>query len=240
MFFESVISFSRGVNGLKDAPLVLFADSARFCKMKISSFYPAVCLVAFSLAAHAEPEVVFEQNFDDVADGTLPKGWGVNTGEWKVVDGVLSAKQIPAENHSAASRAALPMQDGVFKMKFRLLEGATSFHFGFDPAKGELDKKGHLFSVIISPKSWKIMKHVDKNKREEDPNEDLATADAVFETGKWYELVLTKQGDLAKASIEGIGELEATHPTFHVKTPALVFRSLGTGAVEVDDVVVTK
>jgi hypothetical protein len=207
--------------------------------MKIRSLFLTATVCGIAWSAQAGPGTEYTQNFDDVPNGELPKGWVAQFGDWQVQDGVLIAKQVPADNHGAAARAVLPMQDGEFRMKFRLQEGAGAFHFGFDPAKGELDKKGHLFSVVVTPGKWSILKHVDKNQPKEDPNEVLAVAEHRFEIGTWYELVLTKQGDVAKASIEGVGALEATHPTFHVKTPTLVFRSIGKGAVEVDEVAVT-
>jgi glycerophosphoryl diester phosphodiesterase len=41
------------------------------------------------VAAADTEEVVFEENFDGVADGELPTGWTVGEGEWEVVDGEL-------------------------------------------------------------------------------------------------------------------------------------------------------
>ena len=107
-----------------------------------------------------------------------------------------------------------------------------------DPARGELKKKGHLFSVIVTPTSWKIMKHVDKDRREEDPNETLATEATEFKTGQWYALKLVTSGTEVKATIDGKQPLQATHPTFGVNKPTLVFRCIGDG-VEIDDLRVT-
>ncbi len=181
-----------------------------------------------------------EKFSDDFSAAELGKGWRVQTGEWKAADGVMRTKQIPADNHSAAARYTLPMQDGIYEMRFRLVEKGTGFHFGFDPAKGELKKKGHLFSVIVSKAKVTLMKHVDKNNPKDDPNEPLATAGHEFEAGKWYHLLVEKKGnDVAVQIAPETGgakiELKASHPTFHVKTPTLVFRCLGDGA-EIDDI----
>lgn len=113
----------------------------------------------------------FSESFDTATpEGEkLPHGWHATTGTWRFVDGVLRGSEISEEKHSAALRRLLPMQDGVFEMRFRLLAGTTSFHFGFDPARGELDKRGHLFSVIVTPEGWSILKHIDKDKPKEDP-----------------------------------------------------------------------
>jgi len=181
-------------------------------------------------------ELVFEHSFAN----KLSKGWRAQFGEWKAVDGVLRARQIPADNHAAAARQILEMKDGVFQMRFRLVEKGGAFHFGFDPKRGSLKKKGHLFSVIVTPKLAKITKHIDKAKPNADPNEDLAKVAHQFEAEKWHTLLLEKVGTKVAAQIklDDGGKtlvMKASHPTFHVPTPTLVFRCVGDG-VEIDDI----
>ena len=208
-----------------------------------SRLFLVIAVFPFSVALALEPTISGkgeEMLSDDFSGAELGKGWRTQTGEWKAVDGVMRSKQIPADNHSAAARHLLPMQDGIYQMRFRLVDEGTSFHFGFDPAHGELKKRGHLFSVIVSKAKVTLMKHIDKDKPKEDPNEVLATAAHQFEAGKWHTLLVEKKGDDVVAQILPDGEstkpivLKATHPTFHVKTPTLVFRCLGDG-VEIDD-----
>lgn len=189
-----------------------------------------------AVSSAAEPKLLLT---DDFNRAELGKGWHVNTGDWKIVDGVLRVKEIKANKHSAAARRAIVTQDAVYELRFRFVGEGKGFHFGFDPAPGELKKKGHLFSVIVAPDSWRIMKHIDKAKPKEDPNEILATAKATFKKGEWYSLQVKSQGDDVTATIKGVGELKGSHPTFHVKKPTLVFRCLGDG-VEMDDIVVRR
>lgn len=203
--------------------------------MKHLSIGVLICVATTSLtAADALPvnsDIALEDSFDRVE---LGKGWNSTTGEWKIVDGVLTGREITEEKHSAATRKTLVTQNAVYQLRFRLTKSCKSFHFGFDPARGELDKKGHLFSVIVTPESWEILKHVDKNRREEDPNEKLAESRTKFEVDKWHTLRVTTWGTHVTAKVDG-RELEATHPTFGVKKPTLVFRCLGDG-VEIDDI----
>ena len=189
-----------------------------------------------AVSSAAEPKALLT---DDFNRAELGKDWHVNTGGWKIVDGVLRVKEIKADKHSAAARRAIVTQDAVYELRFRFVDEGKGFHFGFDPAKGELKKKGHLFSVIVTPGGWRIMKHVDKAKPKEAPNEVLATARATFKKGQWYALRVESRGDDVTASIKGVGELKGSHPTFHVKKPTLVFRCLGDG-VEIDDIRVTR
>ena len=194
------------------------------------------CLFALSLTtffACAE-EILIEDNFDR---DQLGKGWTVQTGDWKIVDGVLQGTEIEADNHSAAARKVVQTSDAVYRLKFRFSAETGAFHFGFDPARGELQKRGHLFSVIVGPTGWRIMKHVDKNRPKEDPNEILARAQETFVPGKWYSLEVVTSGTSVTATIDGMAPLEASHPTFAVKKPTLVFRVIG-DTVEIDDVAV--
>ncbi len=188
--------------------------------------------LSFTGEQPANSDVAVEDSFDREE---LGKEWHINTGEWKIVDGVLRAREIADEKHSAAARRIVETKNAVYELKFRLTGDAKAFHFGFDPARGELKKKGHLFSVIITPASWKIMKHVDKNRREEDPNETLAEQKTEFERDQWYTLRVTTWQTYVTARIEGKEPLKASHETFSVKKPTLVFRCLGDG-VEIDDV----
>ncbi len=195
----------------------------------LASFSPAL------LIAGEPPEnskLVVEDAFDRAE---LGKGWNSTTGDWKIVDGVLRGSEIPAEKHSAATRRVVVTQDAVYELKFRFVKQGKAFHFGFDPARGELKKKGHLFSVIVTPESWKIMKHVDKNRREEDPNETLAEQKTPFKRGYWFTLRVATKGKNVTAQIEGKEPLKTSHATFGVKKPTLVFRCLGDG-VEIDDI----
>ena len=195
----------------------------------------AICVAvapAFAADRPANSDVALEESFDRAE---LGKGWTLNTGEWKIVDGVLRGREIPSEKHSAAARRVVVSQNAVYALKFRFVENGKAFHFGFDPAPGELKKKGHLFSVIVTPESWKLLKHVDKNRREEDPNETLATQKTEFKQGEWYSLRVATWGRHVTASIEGKDPLKASHSTFGVKKPTLVFRCLGDG-VEIDDI----
>lgn len=195
----------------------------------------ASCLgIASALAGErpANSDVAFEDSFDREE---LGKGWNSTTGEWKIVNGVLRGSELKAEKHSAATRRVVETTNAVYELKFRFVDEGKAFHFGFDPARGELKKKGHLFSVIITPSSWKVLKHVDKNRRKEDPNETLAEQKTEFKPGEWHTLRVTTWGNYVTAKIEGKQTLKASHETFGVKKPTLVFRCLGDG-VEIDDI----
>ncbi len=202
------------------------------------TFYLALALIFVPTAVVADDgqpansETALSESFD--AAELSPK-WHVNVGTWKVTDGVLRASEVPADKHAAAARYPLESQNAVYQLRFRFVDQGKGFHLGFDPAPGELDKKGHLFSVMITPTSWKIVKHADKKQPKEDPTEILAEEQTKFETGKWYQLRVTTWANYVTARIDGEQELKCSHETFAVKKPTLVFRCQGDG-VEIDDI----
>ena len=119
-----------------------FTVSERSSHQSLHSSLPTIkkfllLATASSLALAAEPpansELVLEDSFDREE---LGKGWSVNTGEWKIADGILRICEIPADKHSAAARRGLATQNAVYELRFRFTEEGKSFPLGFDPAKG--------------------------------------------------------------------------------------------------------
>ncbi|MEP3478107.1 MAG: family 16 glycoside hydrolase [Fuerstiella sp.] len=198
----------------------------------------AVLLSSFLLSAAcvgqapANSELVVDETFD--GKSLDAKTWKVGVGEWKIEDGVLKGAEVPADKHAAALRRIVETQNAVYELKFRFTGNAKAFHLGFDPAKGELDKKGHLFSVIVTPESWKIMKHADKNDPKANPNKNLVVSQKAFAVNQWYSLRITTWGPYVTAKIDGDEVLKTSDPTFSVRKPTLVFRCLGDG-VQVSD-----
>lgn len=200
----------------------------------------ASAIAAFSASA-AELETKLGKQgsllLEEKFDGTeLPKNWTRNVGKFTVAGGVLKASEVAADMHAAAFRRPLPLQDAAIYVKFRF-EGAKMFHVGFDPAPGELKKKGHLFSVVFTATGASIMEHNDKA-NPDSKNKVLAKSTAAFEKGRWYELLLELKGDTVLAQVAGQEPLRATSKDFHVKKPGLVFRTGGkdTDEVHLDEV----
>lgn len=173
-------------------------------------------------------------------DGTeRPKNWTVNVGHWEPKDGVLVARELEKDHHAAASRWQIPMADGVVKLKAKFA-GAKGFHVGFDPMPGTLDKQGHLYSLVVTPKQAQIKKHKDKAKPDS-KDVTLATAGLNDVEGKWITVELQTTGDKVVASLTTDGQtakLEASDESFHVGKPTVVFRAMG-GDLLLDDVEVT-
>lgn len=173
-------------------------------------------------------KVLLEEAF---AGDAVPKGWAANTGKLRVSEGSLRASELAADKHVGAFRYRLPVQDTVVQLDFRF-DGARVFNLGFDPAPGELKKKGHLYSVVITPTSWQLTEHNDKA-NPESKSKALAKAETKFEKGKWYTLVLENKGEQVLVQVAGREPLKVSAPDFKVKKPGLVFRMGGKDGEEV-------
>ncbi len=105
------------------------------------------------------------------------------------------------------------------------------------PSPEALKKKGHLYSLIVTPGKAMIKKHRDKAD-EASKDETLATASFSPVMKDWVQIELVAIGDTVKAKIGDTARLEASDPSFHVAKPAVVFRVVG-GEAEFDDVQVS-
>ena len=179
-------------------------------------------------AADLEPtlgtkgKLLLEERFQAA---TVPAGWNKNTGKISVADGTLHLSQIASDNHIGAFRKLIPLQNCVVQLDFKF-DGATVFQLGFDPAPGELKKKGHLFALAITPTGWMVTENPDKADTAA-KNVTHAKAATKFAPGQWFTLLLEMKGDQVVAHVEGKEPLKAKAKDFHVKKPGLVLRSGG-------------
>jgi len=165
-------------------------------------------------------ELLLDTAFDEAS---FAAPWTRNFGKVEIADGALRASQQASDNHPCAFRRPLPLKDAVIQVDFRF-QGARMLHVGFDPAKGELKKTGHLFSIVLTPEKMVIQEHLDKS-NPASKNQERASASTTFEAGKWYTLVLEMKGSEIAAHVVGLdAKLRASSPDFACKKPGLVFR----------------
>jgi hypothetical protein len=189
--------------------------------------------VAFGDAARRRrwPEPVLGQKgmllLGEGFDGdVLPGGWNTHSGRLRVTDGVLRASQEKGERLCLFS-CARPMKDAAIRIDFKF-DGARGINVGLSPSPGETRKRGHLFSVMITPPMWNITRHQDRL----DPDSKvavLASAAETFEQGRWYTLLVETRGDYVVAQVEGKKPLRVVGEGFRVKKPGIEFRVAGRG-----------
>lgn len=193
-----------------------------------------LAISSFVAAAELTPQLgtlgdkLLEESF---SGSEVPKGWASNTGTLRVADGALLAAEKSSDMHIGAFRFRLPVQDCAVQIDFKLGAGRI-FNLGFDPAPGELKKKGHLLSVTVAKSGWSIIEHNDKS-NPESKTKVLAKAETAFDPATTYTLLFECKGDNVVAQIAGKEPLKATSPDFHVKKPGLVFRVGGKDGQEI-------
>lgn len=192
------------------------------------------CLVCTALHATDLPPLLgklgkqlLSENFDEPE---VPRGWRASTGTQRMFNGRLMAAQRESEKHIGAFRHHMDLQDCAVQVDFQLGE-ARIINLGFDPAAGELKKRGHLLSVVVTKAGWSIVEHNNKA----DPKsktKTLAEAKTTFDPTQSYTLLLECKGNDVAAQIAGKETLRASSPDFHVKKPGLVFRMGGADGKE--------
>ena len=117
------------------------------------------------------------------------------------------------------------MQDAAIQIDFKF-DGARGINISCNPSPGELQKHGHLFSVMITRVMWNITEHNDKADRNSQ-SKALVSASEHFDAGKWYTLLVEMKGDEVVATVAGKKPLRASSKDFHVKKPGIEFRVSG-------------
>ncbi len=169
-------------------------------------------------------KLLAEENFDSAA---LGKAWKVAKGDWQVVEGGLMGKEKKADNHAGVAFLAQPIHNAIAKFSFKL-DGGESFSLSLN------SPKGHLFRASITPTSISLSKDRDK-KDEASKTESLGKAEAKFEAGHWYTLMLEMLNDKVALQVDNGVKLTAGNPELDVGKTGLRFVIKGE-SVAVDDI----
>jgi len=172
--------------------------------------------------------LLLEERFDGE---TLPNGWSVKSGRLRVAAGALHAGRKADDGRLSLFSREQPLQDAAIQIDFKF-NGTRGINLGVNPSPGELKKKGHLFSLMITPRGWNITEHNDKADRTS-RSKVLASAPAKFEQVQWYTLLLECKGGDVVARVAGKEPLRVSSEEFRVKKPGLEFRVAGPDGEEV-------
>ncbi len=200
------------------------------------SFGLSICLVMVSASAClAEKNAVIEPklakigspDFTESFDGELPKSMGGVKGEWKLVDGVLVAKELAADKHAAVMNLQKNNHNSVVRFSFKFDEDTHGLHFSLNYAKG------HLFRVVVTPDALSLNLDGDKN----DPAFKamvMGKAKRPFERGQWYTMQVEMLGDRVVAQTDNGATVEASNPKLDTSKPNYRFVMRG-NSLAIDD-----
>jgi len=141
---------------------------------------------------------------DGFTSPELSSQWKAAKGEWKIVDGMLSGRELAADKHAAVLTYQEPHTNAKVRLSFQM-KGSTGFQLSFNHLKG------HLYRVVVGEKESYIT--MDKDKK--DPASKavmLQKKASSFEVGKTYVMTCETTGDKVKVDFDNGFSLEGSHP----------------------------
>jgi hypothetical protein len=161
-----------------------------------------IALLAFvsPLCAADAPATLLAQPDKQLLSDALTKDakaaeWKVAKGKWERTADGIRVEELPADNHGAAGRVPLKLQDFVAAFEFRL-DGAKVVSLSIN------DAKEHVARVMITPTAFRVQKDDHDHDGPDKAVVFLNQAQA-FEAGTWHSVVLEMVGDTMVATIDG-------------------------------------
>ena len=161
-----------------------------------------LALLAFvaPLVAADAPATLLAQPDKEILSDALTKDskaaeWKVAKGKWERTADGIRVEELPADNHGAAGRVNMKLQDFVAAFEFRL-DGARSISLSIN------DAKEHVARVLITPTALRVQKDDHDHDGPDKAVLFLHQAEK-FEAGTWHRVVLEMVGDTMVATIDG-------------------------------------
>ena len=192
-------------------------------------------------------ELLFEADF---SDGNVPEQWTPLHGtQWSVVEGSLEGrpsmksfqtKRIAAGNasHSGktpSSRLLVPVDDCVLLFRFKLVDGLSGVHFGFNDGSFKTGT-GHVCRFTVSSRKGLALVKDRNVTLDGDEDETLVTDSFNVKVNTWYWMMLEIVGDEMVAQVSGGPILRAKNVRFDITKDQINLPTRGGGVVRYDDV----
>ncbi|MDB6120960.1 MAG: hypothetical protein JWO08_4741 [Verrucomicrobiaceae bacterium] len=180
---------------------------------------------AAELKPSATPgKLLVDESFNESA---LSKKWNTAKGDWHVVDGALVGKEKASDKHAAVTMLAVPNKNSILKFSLKM-DGSEGFSLSLNK------EKAHLFRLNVSGTSITLMKDKDK-KDPKSKGGKLAGAEAKFEKGKWYTILMEIDGAKVNVQTDNGAKLSGNDPELDVAKTGYRFVTKGE-SVMVDDI----
>ena len=157
---------------------------------------------------------------ESFAASELGKLWTVAKGNWKVRDGVLVGSEKKEDSHAAVLTLSQKNHDSIIRFSFKF-DGTNNLSLSFNHAAG------HLFRVNIAADGVTIMKDGDKKNPAIKPSQ-IGKAEAKFEQGQWYTMLVEVQG--TKVSVQSDNGVKLTGEHEALNVPKTGYRFVVKGA----------
>jgi hypothetical protein len=173
-----------------------------------------------------------KEQLDDAFDESpLGDVYAAVKGEWKIVDGALTGKELESDAHAAVLSCNVPNKDSLIQFSFKF-DGASLFHLSFNHAEG------HLFRIMLDEKSVAI--RTDKDKQDSASKLlVLAKANTSFKKGQWYTMLVEVKGEEVALQIDNGVKLKGSHASINVDKPNYRFIVRGE-SMQIDDLKISQ
>ena len=145
---------------------------------------------------------------ESFAASELGKLWTVAKGNWKVRDGVLVGSEKKEDSHAAVLTLSQKNHDSIIRFSFKF-DGTDNLSLSYNHAGG------HLFRVNIAKDGVTVMKDGDK-KDTSIKAAQMGKAEAKFEQGKWYTMLVEVQGTKVSVQTDNGVKISAAHDALNV------------------------
>ena len=196
-------------------------------------------------------ELLFQ---DDFEDGKFDDRWSPLHGtRWEVVNGAFQGrpsdteyqkKQIAKGNRShsgrtPSSRLHVPVDDCIVLFRFKLSDGLSGAHFGFNDGTFKTGT-GHVCRLTLSTERGMSLQKDKNAKSPGDVDEILKEVDFNLDREKWYAIMIEVVGDQMVAQVSGGPVLKARHPRIDRPKDQINLPTRGGGTIYYDGVRVWK
>ena len=193
--------------------------------------------------------ILFQSDF---SDGHVPDAWKPLHGtQWSVVAGALqgrpSSKEFQASrvaagntSHSGktpSSRLLVPVDDCIMLFRFKLCDGLSGVHFGFNDGSFKTGT-GHVCRFTVSRRKGQSLIKDRNVSLAGDADEILAAVEDTILEEQWYWMMLEIVGDTFAAQVSGGPVLQARHARFDIAKDQINLPTRGGGTVLYDDVTI--
>ncbi len=186
----------------------------------------------------------------DFSGEHVPEEWiPLHGTQWAVVEGVLQGrastkefqqKRIAAGNtsHSGktpSSRLLVSVDDCVLLFQFKLVDGLSGAHFGFNDGSFKTGT-GHVCRFTVSARKGQSLVKDRNVTVDGDEDETLVTDSFNVKADTWYWMMLEIVGDEMVAQVSGGPVLRARHPRFNIPKDQINLPTRGGGVMLYDNV----
>lgn len=196
-------------------------------------------------------ELVFEDNFD-MAE-IRPEWKPLHGTRWTIVGGKLQGEPSTKEDRQAqiakgnkkhsggtpSSRLMVPADDCIVLFRFKLTDGLSGAHFGFNDGSFQ-SGTGHVCRFTATTRKGLTLQKDKNAKLKGDADETLATNEFKLKPDTWYWMMLEVLGDQIAAQVSGGPVLKARHPRIDIPKDQINLPTRGGGIIFYDHVRVWK